>query len=526
MSFLLLCWAEGATAAEASIQIKDDNPYHVHAPGEPFSVQVSVTNASGGGVRYYWRNAQGERLSDPAPVNAGSTQTITSPAREVGYYGLVFETSTLGLSLPGRRVGEAREYGFVVLPRLSTSQRRLNPASSFGIVHADPNDPYLGGWVKTTTWLSGRSSRNRNAADAAGWRGHMDYVRERGLVELPLIADDPWVSDDSKPVPGAQLSLIKNLSKQYFKSDPEVLFWEVGIEENITSEYPKAYYWSNLEAKIKAVREAANEANSGIKLIYQVAGIDTESVDRFLSSEAAKVYDILSLHPYAWPDFPSPETWLEDYVNTIRQHMAENGVANMPIWFTEVGAPHQGNYPGGFFGYPSDGNQVGGLSRLGEAVYMSKIYALALPIGINKIFWYNYQDWGDRREYAEDHFGIRDYWGFPKPAYAAFYNLRMWLDNKSPGETRQLPGNVWVSEFKGAQEDVLVVWVYTENRNKVRSEVAWSALRPGLSKAGITQIANVVGTPVSAESEGLFVTDEPVFVVVSHAGQQTIAFPE
>lgn len=515
---VLLCWAGNAAAGQATIRITDGNPYHVHAPGEPFSIQVSVANASGGSVRYYWRDAQGKSLSNPAPINVGSVQTIKSPARAVGYYGLVFETSTRGLSLPDRRIGEAHEYGFVVLPPGSTSQRRLNPASSFGMVQADPRDPYLGGWVKTTTWKSGRSNSDPNAADAADWRGHTGYVRNLGLVELPLIADAPWVSDDSQPVPGAQLTLIKSLSKQYFQADPKVFFWEVGLEENISSEYPKAYYWSNLDAKIKAVRQAANEINPGIELIYQVAGIDTKSVDKFLSSKAAKVYDTLSLHPYAWPDFPSPETWLEDYVNTIRQHMTENGIANMPIWFTEVGAPHQGNYPGGFFGYPSDGNQVKGLSRLGEAVYMAKVYALALPMGIKKIFWYTYQDWGDRREYAEDHFGIRDYWGFPKPAYAAFYNLRTKLENKAPGKTRQLPGNVWVSEFKGSTEDVLVTWVYPEDQSNVRSEVAWSALRQGLSKAGIKQVVNVVGTPVPVESDGLSVTGQPVFVVVKHGG--------
>lgn len=519
LSVLLLCGSAGAAAAQVSIRIKDDNPYHVHTPGKPFHIQLSVTNASRGSVQYYWRDSHGKALSNPVPINAGAPQTIDSPARPIGYYGLVLETDSRGLSLPDRRAGEEREYGFAVLPTSSVAQRHLNPTSSFGMVQADPRDPYMGGWSKTTTWQSGRSHRNQNAVAPDEWRAHMGYVRNLGLVELPIILDAPWQSNDARPVPAAQLELIKSLTKQYFQADTEVVFWEVGIEENLSSNYRKAFYWSNLEAKTQAVRQAANETNPRIKLIYQVAGLDIDSVDRFLSSKAARVYDIVSLHPYAWPDFPTPETWLNEYVNTVRQHMTTNGIEDMPIWFTEIGAPHQGNYPGGFFGYPGDGHQVRGLSRLGDAVYMIKVHVLALQAGIEKIFWYNYRDNGNRREYAEDHFGLRDYQGFPKPVYAAYYNLRTRLENKSRGATRQVQGNVRVSEFNGATEDVLVAWIYTQNSstNTCRT-VAWSELREGLSKGGIKAVVNLVGTPVAAAADGLCVTDQPVFVVVKHGG--------
>lgn len=344
------------------------------------------------------------------------------------------------------------------------------------------------------------------------------HARDKGLEELPIITGAPWTSDDASPIAAGQLESIRALAREYFSADARAQYWEVGIEENLSPEYLKAYYWPNLVAKIRAVREAANQVNPGIRLIYQVAGLDIEAAQRFAASDAAQFFDILSLHPYAWPDFPDPETWLEDYVGTVRQHLQGNGIGDMPIWFTEVGAPHHGNHVGGFFGYPSTGAQVEGLSRLEEARFLVKVHALALQIGVEKIFWYNYQDWGDRREYAEDHFGLRDHEGFPKPAYAAYYTLRQLVDGKTPTQLTRLPNNVTVARFAGDAEDVLVAWRYAPIPLSDATEpLAWSELYPDLTAHDVATVIDVVGTPYEqADVDGVLVGPEPLYIIVTN----------
>jgi hypothetical protein len=514
----VFAWPVCLAAAEASIEIRDDNPFHVHEPDEPFSISVRLTNASWGSVRYHWQDDQGLDLSWPRSVRSDVWQTIRSPARAPGYYGLVFETTAPDLALPGRTLGEAREYGFAVLYWPTPEQSELNQSSVFGVVHADPNDPYLGGWSKTTTWEMARGDQAVGPMNAAEWLSHTVHARDKGLEELPIITGAPWTSDDASPIAAGQLESIRSLAREYFSADARAQYWEVGIEENLSPEYAKAFYWSNLAAKMRAVREAANQVDPGIRLIYQVAGLDIEAAQRFAASDAAQFFDILSLHPYAWPDFPDPETWLEDYVGAVRQHLQSNGIGNMPIWFTEVGAPHHGNHPGGFFGYPSTGAQVEGLSRPEEARFLVKVHTLALQIGVEKIFWYNYQDWGDRREYAEDHFGLRDYEGFPKPAYAAYYTLRQLVDGKRPTQLSRLPNNVTVARFAGDAEDVLVAWRYAPIPLSDATEpLAWSELYPGLTAHEVATVIDVVGTPYEqADVDGVLVGAEPLFIVVTN----------
>jgi hypothetical protein len=160
-----------------------------------------------------------------------------------------------------------------------------------------------------------------------------------------------------------------------------------------------------------------------------------------------------SLHPYAWPDFPTPEEWLEEFLRATQRMMLANGFA-MPIWFTEVGAPHHGTYPGGLFGYPDRRTKVTGQTRYGAAIYMIKLHVMALHQGVQKIFWYNYIDRRPEREYAENHFGMRDYWDYPKPVYPAYFNLHSCLNGKVPARAVRLHNNVRIVTAQVARKSI------------------------------------------------------------------------
>lgn len=56
---------------------------------------------------------------------------------------------------------------------------------------------------------------------------------------------------------------------------------------------------------------------------------------------------------------------------------------------------------------------------------MVRFHTLAIALGIEKIFWYNYQDgWVDRSD-SEAHFGMRTHDGFLTPSYASMITMQV-----------------------------------------------------------------------------------------------------
>jgi hypothetical protein len=496
--------APGSGPVTVNLAIQDAAPYHVHEPGTPFTVNARHDYTGPATVRYQWTNYRGQALTAATPLSPGQTVTIRSPDSTIGYYGLVFSTSDARIALPNREPGEPREYGFAVLSPHSTAQRSPDESSRFGTVHADTRDPHLPAWIKTTTW---------ETYGATEWKPEMDKRRALGMVELPLIAGAEWNSDDGQPISVARLAALESRLQQYFAADPGVRHWELGLEENLRSNFAAPHYWANLAAKTATARRVANAVNPGIKLIYQIAETDLQPIRLFLASAAARDFDILALHPYPWPNFPTPETWLTGYLDETRATMAANGIADMPIWFTEVGAPHHGNAPGRFFGYPESGKAVKGLSRAGAAAYLVKMNALALHAGVDKLFWYNYRDKGGARDQAEEHFGLLDHWGYPKPVYPAYANLHARLTGKQPSVARRMAGDVWVRSFRGSDQEVYVVWTYPA----AARDVPWTSLDSGLTAAGVVQVTDVVGAPLPFSGDTFRVDGDPLFVVARRA---------
>ena len=221
------------------------------------------------------------------------------------------------------------------------------------------------------------------------------------------------------------------------------------------------------------------------------------------------------MHRALWlADFSRPETWLGAHLDTVRGMMQQPGGVKR-IWITEVGAPVNDNPDlNGFFGYPSTGVAVKGQTREANVSYMIKMYVLALSMGVEKVFWYNYRDWGSDVTAAEDHFGLVDYWGFPKPAYAAYAQLIQRLDGKQYNQKLNLMGGlIQAYEFVGEHEDCFVLWTYPESRQQVTLD----SLRPGLTTEQVVSVTSAVGSPVALLGAELTVMGTPVFVVVRSA---------
>ena len=498
-ALLMLFFPAYATPAEVTVELQDDAPDHVHIADAPFDIRIKVDYSGPGIVKFHWQDFSGKPVTSPRPLETGRLVSITAPSGHTGYLGLVLAPATAEITLPNRQPGEAREYGLAVLPQ-EASTRLVDTQSRFGMVHADLQDPYLRGWIKTMTWKTTSSK---------WWGDEMEKRRSLGLQELPVVVGDEWKTDDNSPVTSEQLGQLHSRVRRYFAAHPATEYWETGIEENLRHRYQTPYYWENLSAKARAVRDAADDVNPNIQLIYQIAELRPEDAKRFLQSEATDYYAILSLHPYAWPDFPDPEEWLEEYLESINR-LIKDSRSSMSVWLTEVGVPHHGNYPGEFFGYPEKGARVTGKTHYEAVLYLIKIHVMAFHLGVEKIFWYNYKDRNPQREYAENHFGLRDYWGFPKPVYVAYLNLQKYLDAKQPGQARRVASdNVRAYDFHGQDESVTVVWSYPGRDQMVSIDTLFPEYRPD----AIIDILDPMGAPVAYAGTAIPVSKEPIFII-------------
>ncbi|WP_320045623.1 hypothetical protein [uncultured Ilyobacter sp.] len=457
-----------------------------------------------------WKDGFGKPLSQPKSLKLFQENTIVSPPDlDPGYYGLDITTRIPGMD------EKIREYGFVVVPSVKSVPTgkpndvvKTNPR--FGMVHASLKDANLGfSEIKTLT-ASSYDAKNEKL-DAASWHNAIEYRRQRGFTELPLSVGDPWSSDPTHPIGEDQLHRLRRKMKQYFEVTPE-LHWELGIEENLSWRANRGtwtHYWANLAAKAKVVREAADQTDAHIKLIYQIAEIDPHCVDEFLSSEAAEYFDILSLHPYPWPDFPPPENWMPKYLSTVYTLM-EKYKQKKPVWFTEYGSA-QDNTPGkDFFGYEHIYNR--GVSRSENMAFVVRSHLVAFRSGVEKIFWYNYKDRGSNPQYPEDNFGLVDHWGYPKPGYAAYATMTRVLRNKILKEPTAHNNNtdtdIQVFHFSGTNQNCLVVWTYPAKEKEISLD------RLGITSTNVAQVLNVDGKPVSLRENTITISGYPVYLIV------------
>ena len=495
---LLLAGAGRSDTGDIRVSVDDDTADHIHAVHESFT--ITVESRGPGAILYQWRDYKGRALTGPEGLEPGQPTRVAAPAGITGYLGLAIRPALQPQSLENAWPGEEREYGFALLPPPS----RVRPAAvPFGTVHTNIDDPYLRGWSKTTTWMT---------AGVGGWRDRMAGPRQHGLTELPIIVEDEWQTDDRSAVSNQQLAELRKRARQYFAADASVTYWETGIEENLGGRYGLPYYWLNLERKAGALRSAAADAGVPVRLVYQIAELRFGDVSRFLRSSAAAYYDVLSLHPYDWPAFRPPEQWLPQFLSAAEK-LVRDARPGMQIWITEVGAPHQGNDARGFFGYPEKRAAVRGLSRPEAAGYLVKIHAIALSQGVGRIFWYNYQDRGASREKAEDHFGLRDYAGHPKPAYVAYVTMLAQLGDGRFRRLLELPGNVRLYEFGDGATTTVIGWVHGGHPDV---GVAAAEL---LQRSGARRIAglhDVMGAPVPQDKSAMRFTGEPVYISLEY----------
>jgi hypothetical protein len=500
------------------IAITDSSPWHTHPPGAPFTIEVVATGSgiAGSSIQAQWVDSKGQATAAPVTIPDGERVSLSSPGDAVGYYGLVFSSGGSEVEFPPQPAGfPSMEYGFAIMPPADAA-RTHDPESYFGFIHCYKEvdgqwDAYLRGHhAKTMTWVS---------SSTTWWNYELERRANNGLSELPLVSGDAWDTSNDAPITEAELDAIAARIGGLAVVSPDGVDWELGREENRHGRYDTDYYFANLTAKVRRVRATLEELTVRGRLVYNFEGFDYDNLERLLASDAIREFDVLSLHPYRWTEFPSPESWFPAYMATVRAMLSEHGLSDMEIWITETGIPVRGTTdPNGFFGYPESGSEVPGASRDYAARYLVKLHALAIAEGVRRVYQYNYQNRGNDPAQAEHHFGLRSYVeekrvpGFPLPGYVACMTMLDELYRKRFVDVREPHADARVVEFADSDGTgvTLVAWALP-GRNV---PLSWSALRAGLGAGGVSSLKDTYGTVRSIDASGVTLDDGPVWIEI------------
>lgn len=364
------------------------------------------------------------------------------------------------------------------------------PSSPFGMVKGGVGDTVIApAWVKTI-WTP--QAVDGTSVNADSWRSSLERTRQYGQIEVPVVADEVWKT--------GSIDDIKNVMRQLFLAYPEIPVWEMGLEENLRSGWEASL--PRTAQKLAAVREVKDSINPRIKLAYQIADDTGKTLETFLKSDASDYVDIISIHPYAWPDFKTPDVWLDPLLAKVRRLEATYS-KNLPVWFTEVGAPTN---DAGVQLY-SGSSLVSGISPQEQADYLTKVYATALNHGVEKIFWYEYEDSCSTPSDVECHFGLKYQDGKPKPGYFAYQATSDCVGSKNPAGERTR-GITRISSFVGKSGECDVVWNYPDSKTAFPLSALAATSRD-------VQAFDVTGHPLATTHDEVPISGSPVFLHIS-----------
>jgi hypothetical protein len=280
----------------------------------------------------------------------------------------------------------------------------------------------------------------------AGGRDSFDWSRTDRIVaaarahNLSIIALAAYTPDWARPPgtpdknpptnPDDYARFVSSAAQRY--ASQGVTTWEIWNEPNVsTFWYPKPdpeRYTALLvraSAAIKHVEPDATIISGGLAPSSDDASGSQIDVRTFLTrvyeAGGGRAFDAVGLHPYSFPQLPLFPADYNTFLNTpgLYQVMVDHGDAAKRIWGTEVGAPTAG---GG--GAVSDATQS---AILVQAYKQWTAWTFTGPL-----IWFAYEDAGSDAFDREDHFGLVDSSGRPKPAFAVFVGVVAGLLARQP----------------------------------------------------------------------------------------------
>ena len=253
----------------------------------------------------------------------------------------------------------------------------------------------------------------------------------------------------------------------------------------------------------------ADDALAGRGLRVCVGAEDwPELLHTMLEQGIARPHNLVTLHPYDHTQ-PLPERakWFRDGYADLRRRIANAGAEGAGIAITEVGwttFDATRNPTHDFVGfYPP-------VTYQNQARYLVRMYLMARQFGTEFVCQYDFKDDGLKANHTEHNFGLLDYWGHPKPSYAAVAAMTRLVGHAEPEGLVEGIDPAVARIYRFRREDgatVLAAWA-VEGEMDVELGLRVSALKQG---AAFDLYGNRIEPPV--KDGQLHLTGQPVYLV-------------
>lgn len=256
-----------------------------------------------------------------------------------------------------------------------------------------------------------------------------ELLAERGIKISDVYHDAPlWAKENRDAMLPCDLVATYNFAKKVAEDfRGKVSNWEFWNEQD-SSGFTREGAW-DYAAALKAACLGFNAGNPDLSVaIGGYTGTDNFSyADATMKNGAGEYFDIFNIHTYdALREYP-------EIMETVRVHMEQYGIEDLPVWFTENGTRIEGA--------GQLENWVSGLKRhsynqeLLLAEFLPKAMLTLQNLGVARDFFFvlpPYNEFGGRKDWGMMR---RDF--TVKPGVAAFATLVDKLGNATPeGEVK------------------------------------------------------------------------------------------
>jgi hypothetical protein len=238
-----------------------------------------------------------------------------------------------------------------------------------------------------------------------------DWVVEQhdraGVELLPILCYFPAWKEGVAPVTDEDIGRYANYVYETVKRyRGRVKAYEIWNEPNITPYWtptPDARDYTRL---LKAAFEAAKRADPEVTIVGgAIATVDLAFLKSMLDAGAASFMDVFSFHPYQGDlgSIGPDEGGLAQQIRNVHELLAQAGFHGT-VWITEIGHRTPGTAGSTW------------VSEDEQASHLRRTYEIAQAERVEKVFWFNLQDW-------DEHWGLirRDFTA--KPAFEAYRAL-------------------------------------------------------------------------------------------------------
>lgn len=411
---------------------------------------------------YQVRNFFGDLVAEGTHA-AGETLTPAIPKKALGHFRLTFKSEN----------GHKASTTFAILEPLQTPDTRLGVCTHFGQLegemenlHASSREspeviPLLalagfGMHRDELTW--GRHEPRRGVCVSP--KAHRTFTRSCGSYGVKTLsilnyANRHYDGGLTPYTPEGYQGFAAYARQIVRRYGAQLCGVEVWNEYNGSfSKGPGAKDPKNYLEILKRTYKAVKETDPNMRVLAPAAvTLPYGWLERLFALGALDYLDAVSVHPYRFPRQPDAKVdgFQENLLRLDRLIRQYNKGQPKDIELTEMG-------------YPSCQQNPKGVTERQQADYAVRTYALALAIGIRRIYWYSFLNHGTNRTRSEQNYGLIYHHNepnmpyCPKPSYVSLAVAMRQLAGATFIKQLKTPDPIYCLQFEQQGDMLHLLW--------------------------------------------------------------------